>query len=233
MKNQYFGDKRDYFKYALLELLMLRHPVFRRLTCVWMLTPDSRNNDGNKPFGVLPGREHLASFLIDCRLRGVRNVQELRRYFASTGIDYFAYGDDSSQPFGRLTRTSYFRSLPADALRDALVFFDPDNGLAPPGGATAAHIREEELVATFQRMTGNGAAVLYQHLPRVRAATFWPSVVQRLSRLLNTDVAAIAEADVAFLVAPKSPSDLSLIVGTFRVHQKVAASAGHKVAVFV
>lgn len=39
MKNQYFGDRRDYFKYDVLERLATELHEVQRLTCLWMLTP--------------------------------------------------------------------------------------------------------------------------------------------------------------------------------------------------
>jgi hypothetical protein len=42
VKNQYFGDRRDYFKYDVLERLATDLPQVERLTCLWILTrPDS------------------------------------------------------------------------------------------------------------------------------------------------------------------------------------------------
>ena len=41
MKNQYFGDRRDYFKYDVLERLAADLSQVQWLTCLWMLTaPD-------------------------------------------------------------------------------------------------------------------------------------------------------------------------------------------------
>jgi hypothetical protein len=45
MKNQYFADVNDYFKYGLLRCFA--HAEFRLGVC-WMLTPDDRGPDGRK-----------------------------------------------------------------------------------------------------------------------------------------------------------------------------------------
>lgn len=49
MKNQYFGDKRDYFKYDVLERLAADVPEIQQLTCVWMLTPPDTTGQGKVP----------------------------------------------------------------------------------------------------------------------------------------------------------------------------------------
>jgi hypothetical protein len=232
MKNQYFGDKRDYFKYGVLEQLMRRTSRLRQLTCLWMLTPDYPNNkDGNKPLRALPGGERLASFLAECRDKGVRDVRVLDEYFKSIGFRYVPHGDDATQPFARSSRRAYFDAVPNSGLRAALVFFDPDNGLAPVGGATAAHVTLDELRSVFRRMDSDSVAVVYQHLARVPSAVFWPRVAGRIATSLDSPVAVIAEADVALMVVPKDSGLLAHLMETLKVHQSIARQEGQRVSV--
>ena len=48
MKNQYFGDIKDLFKYDLGEFLINEIPELERFTFIPMLTPDDKGPDGNK-----------------------------------------------------------------------------------------------------------------------------------------------------------------------------------------
>jgi hypothetical protein len=54
VKNQCFGDRNDYFKYDLL-IFLAEQLVTKRLSVVWMLTPNDGSQDGGKvayPWGA-------------------------------------------------------------------------------------------------------------------------------------------------------------------------------------
>src|SRR5260370_39088544 len=99
MKNQYFGDKRDFIKYQLIESMSSAWAGIAQLTCIWMLTPPTLNNDGNRKFTVHPGSERLGQFLQECIVSGRRDVRELRRYFSGASFKYMSYGDCADQYF--------------------------------------------------------------------------------------------------------------------------------------
>jgi hypothetical protein len=208
MKNQYFGDKRDYFKYSLLEALAGAVPGIEQLTCIWMLTPAVPNNDGRKAFVLQPDHARLAAFFRACQARGIADVTEMRAYFRQQAFRFFSYGENPDRYFNSANRLTYFSGVPDEALHRSLVFFDPDNGLEPAGKATSAHLRYRELADVFQRMDAASIAVIYQHLPRIEGSMFWPSVAARLRQRLATPVAYIAESDVAFFVVPRDRSRL-------------------------
>jgi hypothetical protein len=49
VKQQYFGDARDYFKYDVLERLASDLGMIERLTCLWMLTaPTAPGREGSR-----------------------------------------------------------------------------------------------------------------------------------------------------------------------------------------
>src|SRR5712692_8440713 len=133
MKNQYFGDKRDYFKYGLLEALATSVDSIDQLSCVWMLTPPVANNDGRKAFVPHPELTRLTAFVQSCQANGIADVAEMKRYFGDQAFRFFSYGDGADCYFTPMNRSDYFRDIPDLALRKSLVFFDPDNGLEPPG----------------------------------------------------------------------------------------------------
>lgn len=201
MKNQYFGDKRDLFKFSLLEALGRGIPTVNQLTCIWLLTPPSPNNDGNRHFREDETGSSLAVFLRQCVASGRRDVRELARYMAGRPVAYFSYGDEPSQYFTASTRAAYFASIPDLALRNAVVFFDPDNGLEPANTVSPAHLKFSELKSVLDRMDDISIAVVYQHLPRLPAETFWPTTADRVRTALKCSVGFVASGDVGFLIA--------------------------------
>jgi len=212
MKNQYFGDKRDYFKYGLLEALATGVYGIEQLTCLWMLTPPVANNDGRKAFVPHPKHARLAAFFEACRAAGIADVAEMKAYFGNQGFRFFSYGDGSNGYFTLKSRSEYFRAVPDIALRKSLVFFDPDNGLEPTGKATVAHLRYEELGDVFARMDAASIAIIYQHLPRIEGSRFWPEVASALRQKLVRSVAYIADGDLAFFVIPRNQSRMRRII---------------------
>ncbi len=221
MKNQYFGDKRDYFKYSLLETLAAEVAGIERLTCIWMLTANTTNNDGRKQFVAHPHHVRLATFLQKRRAKGTGTVAEMRAYFKRLPFGFFSYGDRPPPYFGTEGRDKYFRDIPDAVLRRSVVFFDPDNGLEPAVTVTPAHLRHEELAEVFGRMDTTSIAVIYQHLPRIQGSVFWPSIATKLHRRLAASVGYIAEGDLAFFVVARDRSEL---VNVLTVLNKEAAA---------
>jgi hypothetical protein len=201
MKNQYFGDKRDLLKFTLLETLARNIPNVDQLTCIWLLTPPSPNNDGNRHFREHEGATDLAVFLKRCIANGRRDVRELARYLLDRPGRYYSYGDEASHYFTSSSRTTYFKSVPDYALRRAVVFFDPDNGLEPRTTVTPSHLKYAELKSIFDRMDDISIAVVYQHLPRQRAEKFWPSTTDKVRSALNCSAGFVASGDVGFVIA--------------------------------
>jgi hypothetical protein len=128
VKDQYFGDARDYFKYHLLEELMRNVPGLERLLCVWMLTPPDDSREGNVRFVENLELPSLTAFLRGHLETGDHRVLHLREYFGGRGLEYIPWGDEPPYLSGR-KRHDYFATIPDDHLRNALVFFDPDVGL--------------------------------------------------------------------------------------------------------
>lgn len=128
MRNEFFGDQRDYFKYDLIESLMEELEELRRLVFVWMLTPDQGRGHGDlRTYRPSKGAEKLYEFLRE----SPRDVRQLRAYFANRQYAYLPYGELQTEYLRSRGRNEYFRNIRKDWLRDALLFFDPDNGLEP------------------------------------------------------------------------------------------------------
>jgi len=207
MKQQYFGDARDYFKYELLTSLMRGLPRLGQLTCVWMLTPPTVRREGNRAFLPDPRLPELTEFFRSRLRNGSRDLGQMRTFFASCGFRYFPYGD-APPYFSMVSRQSYFRDIPDKALAGSLVFFDPDTGMEPRR-LLDKHLGFGELADVFDRLDRDSVAVVYQHLRRVRSC--WDLISGQVRTQLRANVAYIAQGDLSFLVVPRD-GDLVPIV---------------------
>ena len=206
MKNQFFGDRRDFFKYDLLLQLLDGVPFKHGLTLIPMLTPDDKSNDGRLVrYGCGGRRQDLYDFLRRSVEEGARDIRRLRLLFETVRHPYMPYRDDSY--FTHQHREGYFAAIPAVYLKRALVFLDPDNGLEVPSMSPAnAHkyVRYEEVSSLVSRMDDTSVLVVYQHLPRVNRTTFFHRVRQRIiTELSIRDPLYVSDNEIAFLVMAK------------------------------
>lgn len=206
MKNQYFGDIKDYLKYGLLRILA-REGGFRVGVC-WMLTPPEEVGGGRSVEYLEDpdGWRELDPPLFDLLARSVsadgRDVQSLERSDLLPGARFHS----TPLPREPEDRSAYFQRMLASFGDLDLVFFDPDVGLegerVPSRRADSVrYLAWDELVRTY----GAGHSVLvYQHFPREPHRLF---VEQRVRELLARTGAPEAHsfrwsaAHVVFLLA--------------------------------
>lgn len=131
MKDQYFTDEHDFFKWDFLEDVLDGCPDLQIFTNLTMLTPpDNSREGGRERFECGGRRRELYDFLRACR-HGRRAVAEIRRYFEGKGIVY--YGNELLYSCAR--REEYFSGVPNEALKTALIFLTRTsayNGAACP-----------------------------------------------------------------------------------------------------
>jgi hypothetical protein len=171
-----------------------------------MLTRPDATGQGKVPFVADPELPKLTAFFrerLESEDASRRRVSEMRTYFKDRPFGFFSYRDDRDD-FGWATREEYFASVPDDALQQAVVFFDPDNGMEPPGRATERHLKFRELKGVVGRMDEISVAVVFQYSRRVQG--FWTAMAEELSdQLLGCAVTYIAEPTLAFYVVAKAP----------------------------
>jgi hypothetical protein len=178
MKNQYFGDIRDLFKYDLIQrILMEISPLQKRLTLIPMLTEYDdrksdrdiqRNLDKAKEYGR-PGtnNEKLIGFLkehggID---KSKRDFRKIGNYFRSKGIKVLIYPDKGHEYYEHKARDRYFKNIRGEYLHKSLVFADPDNGLEVKN-STKQHLLYSKVRELYDCMDEGSILMIYQQFPR-------------------------------------------------------------------
>ncbi|WP_103020141.1 hypothetical protein [Salinibacter altiplanensis] len=203
MKNQYFGDINDYYKYGLLRALL--RPASMDLLVGWMLTPDEGSTDGRKTSYLdRPDRyRSLDPELFDFLSRAVQNDQ--RRGVSAieeTGLLPRASYFSRFIPDGRNERSGYFDALLS--MGGDIIFFDPDNGLEIKSKDRGHKSSSKYLFFDeVQRTWSSGRSVLiYQHFPRVGHEAYTKSRLQDLRRITSGPwISSVRTSHVLFLLA--------------------------------
>jgi hypothetical protein len=172
MKNQYFGDVRDLFKYDLIQWILEETSSLQRFTFIPMLTKnDNKRKEGNKrDFNSAKAgakNKNLMEFLEKYKeiARDERDFTDIRNYFKSKGIEIVIYKEQKNKYFNHRTRAEYFNNMPEEFLHNSLVFIDPDIGLEIKN-STENHLLYSEVKYLYNRINGNSTLMIYQHFPR-------------------------------------------------------------------
>ena len=206
MKNQYFGDKRDFFKYDLAIELCERIPL-KQLTFIPMLTENDGTEEGKfTNYDCKSMREDLYVFLQNCVKNGKRNIKELKKYFNNiTFIKYTPYGENII--FTHEGRKAYFRDIPQDALKDSVILIDPDNGIEIKSmgkGNGHKYIKFSEIKSLWEKMSDNSILVIFQFMPRVTRKEYfnrmWCALKEKLEGCVPT---YISDNQIVLLILPK------------------------------
>lgn len=202
MNPQFFLDARDFSKYRLLQQLATC-PGIQRLTIVWMLTSLAPpQGHGSKKHIDDPEFPELTAFFAD---RGAhRSIREVPDYYRGQGIECHAYGDD--RPFSMQSRDKYFSGIPGEWLRSAVVFFDPDNGMAPRH-VNEKHLRFEELRGVWERMDEPSIVCVIQ-FPRRQSGAYAQIAQELAGSIPGAHVAWLKESGIAFFLLAKSSRGL-------------------------
>jgi hypothetical protein len=209
VKDQYFADKRDFFKWDFLEDLLDGCTELESFTNITMLTPPDGSREGDlKTYEPGHRRKQLYDFLQGCLKGGRRRVSEMRTYFQCKRFSYYPHRDDDQSPYTYESREAYFGGVPADKLQRALVFLDPDIGL---NAGSMSYMRrndintylfDESLSALARRTSDDSVIVVYQHLQRDRNR-FWDDVEERCCRFRDSveprGAAFLTDREIVFL----------------------------------
>ncbi len=206
MKNQYFGDVRDLFKYDLVLKVMQGTRRLKRFVFIPMLTPDDARSDGSRTdyFRARAGTRNreLVEHLQACVVEGRRDIREIEGFLASRGLEVSVYGD-GMHPFDRRNRAEYFTSIDDRLLYSSLILLDPDIGLEVKD-ADEKHLMYSEVKQLYRRMRYNSALMIFQFLPPENRPTYLYRRCMELKGLTGDEPLHISDNEVIFFFLTKN-----------------------------
>lgn len=224
MKNQYFGDNRDLFKYDLITEIMLGMPALDKFTFIPMLTPKDARSDGNDRDirNAKAGfkNEDLVQFLKSTHLikKEERDIRIIEKYFEKKGIKAQIFDYRGNGFFSKENRSDYFESIKSGLLHNSLVFLDPDNGLEIKR-STERHVLYSEIEGLFNRANQSKTIIMIiQFFPREEHQLY---IRKRLSEFtgLNCHYVWIADSNTVFFILTKDNKYLVGIKNILRTYQ--------------
>ncbi len=197
MKNQYFGDNKDLFKYDLV-LEIMRAGLVEHFTFVPMLTKPDETNHGrkNNRNHASTSNEELMDFLDECINKGQKDIEQIIAFFQRYDINMTIYGHNGY--FSHQERQSYFAGIENGLLSKALILIDPDNGLEVKNSGEK-HILYSEVKRLYERMDEDSILMVYQYFPRVSHQQYLNGRMQELKERVSGDYPlCISDSEVAF-----------------------------------
>ena len=231
MKNRFFADKRDYFKWDFLEDLLDRCPELQTFTNIVMLTEDDETNQGqHTKYKREDRRTNLYKYLQSCLNSRERCVTKMRAYFQNRPFVYYPYRDDSFYTYE--SRKEYFCNIDRQQLQRALVFFDPDIGLqtgtitymkGKNGKGLDRYLFNESLSLVSQKTPDDSIIVVYQHLQwnRTRRRDDARERCDRFRIIVGSPSAVfVTDWDIAFLATSRNLSVYEKLKATVMKHSE-------------
>lgn len=211
MKNQYFGDTRDLFKYDLILELLSKNKLLDCFCYIPMLTANENSSHGGKTkydrARAGTKRMELRSFLERCVRENRRNINELKHFFATCHIgrkiEFAIYA--SNEYFHHRERAKYFAEIEPGLLRNSLVLIDPDVGIeiGSMKGREEGYVTFSEVESLFSRMDGNSVLVVFQFIPRVERKSYFSGICRKLKETVSAPVLFISDNHIAFFILTK------------------------------
>ncbi len=227
MKNQYFGDKRDLFKFDLL-LDLMASGGFRQLTYIPMLTrPEPERKEGLLlPRTAGKYRHELYAFLRAKCASAERDVRLWREFFDSRKADRYRVFRDQRADYDYVSRTGYFCAIEDHDLRSACVFLDPDIGIERGSlrymkrNGLEKYLFLDDLEALVGR-SEDSVFIVYQHLQKdagKRLGDIQAQVAALSNRLGIRAVPFVRLHDVAFYALARDEAILREAAIVFSAH---------------
>ncbi|MFX1537037.1 MAG: hypothetical protein ACFFDI_22730 [Promethearchaeota archaeon] len=213
MKNQYFGDTRDLFKYDLVLELLTKLSELKQFTFIPMLTENEKSSHGEKTNYELAKagnkRKRLIEFLTECLENGRRDIREIEPFFKEykfeREVKIILYEKESF--FSNINRLEYFQSIRKELLEDSLILIDPDIGLAVKSiqGREEKYVKYQEIKSLEEKMNKNSIIMIFQYIPRVKREPYFLKISRALNRNISRDfpVFYISDNQIVFFLLIK------------------------------
>lgn len=183
MKNQYFGDDRDLFKYDLV-LQIIKEGLVSHFTFIPMLTKNDDSGQGKvrNRKGAGTKNEKLKDFLDKFGDKSTRNIKRLEGFFKKKDIGITIY--EKNKYFSKEQRKEYFKQIRDNLLCKSLILVDPDKGLKIEN-PTEEYILYSEVKDLYKRMDSGSLLMIFQYRPRTEK---WKDCCRRISEQLKKEV---------------------------------------------
>ncbi|MGO8787064.1 MAG: hypothetical protein ACLQVL_06735 [Terriglobia bacterium] len=171
MKNQFFADKHDYFKYDLW-LQVAEAKRVKSLTFIPMLTPNDTTKEGRRvSYQEGKRRKRLYCFLQFCLVPKRRSITRLREFLCDEPFEYHPYRDDDDKGFQDGSWNAYFNAVPHEWLSDAAILIDPDTGMETKKDFwkrdPEKYITYQNIATVVSRCSGDSVVVVFQFLQKM------------------------------------------------------------------
>jgi hypothetical protein len=213
MKNQYFGDLRDLFKYDLILHILAQAVSLQQLTFIPMLTKNDYLNEGNKrdfdkaKIQNLPGIRNIKLVKFLKKYKDVtadkRDISCIESHFSSADHKISIYNGQKGLYFEEKVRKKYFSEIPQELLIESLIFIDPDIGLEIKH-STAKHLLYGEVKSLYDRMDQDSIMMIYQHFPRINHEYYLSVRSQELKEKTGDLPLYISDNEIIFFFLVKN-----------------------------
>jgi predicted RNase H-like HicB family nuclease len=202
VKNQFFGDVKDYFKYGLLRCYAASG---LQLGMHWLLTRDDGGNNGqNRKYLQDPSWREPDPELYDFLQAVTQKPSGLMvTNLESSGLLPARYFSEVV-PESAAERTSAFERAGQELAGSHLLFLDPDNGIEVKsiqygGRGSSRYVFWSEIEAAW---AGGVSLLIYQHFPRSDHEAFASRTAEELrGHTPGALIYTLATPDVVFLLA--------------------------------
>jgi uncharacterized protein len=213
MKNQYFGDEKDYLTYGLLRTLARVSGL--SIGVAWMLTPDVPDGNGElRAYLDRPSQWQAHDSALFEQLSQVvhhgRSVALASRFNLIPEACYF----DEQVPLRTIERSAYFQRLFTALQACPLLFLDPDNGLETRSARrgqqrSPQHVYWDEIEEAFVRR--GHSLLVFQHFPRRSREEYLEEQAQQYMRHLDAPLVTwFQTTQVAFFLIARPEHRLAL-----------------------
>lgn len=216
MKNQYFGDTRDLFKYDLINELISKTKPVKNITLLPMLTENDKSAHGSKTdySRAVAGTDNfeLIKFLTACLNKNMKNAGEIGRFFKRRCVDrdgtFFIYKEN--EYLNANNRNGYFDRIASEALSDAVILVDPDTGIETGASHPYSnkHIKFSEISSLYKKMNQNSVLLIFQFIPRVKRAKYFRMLCSELKSHVwpKQPIIFVSDRQIVFFMLTKSYS---------------------------
>lgn len=210
MKNQYFGDNRDLFKYDLV-MQIIKAGLANHFTFIPMLTPDVPSNKSAKREGEQRDRSKakagwknpvLIKFLNEFDDENRRDITQLEGSFKKQRMAAVTFGDY----FCHAERGQYFQKVKGGLLPKSLICVDPDIGIGEVKRPREKHILCSEIKDLFKCMDNSSLLMIFQFFPHEKRETYLPRISKRLKEEVGNLPICISDNQVVFFFLAKDNS---------------------------